>query len=188
MHSIDISTSAMPLTMLTLEGTTTPAEKRSPQTCQCAPSRATPSLGKPPLSFEGRRRRPYRSRVHARLEPAAVNAAGERGREPHSFRRRSGCFVHRASRPAARENRPRVRLGGPEGDFARARANPASRPSSGIALLARGRPRRCKNRGVPLRAGRWFPETEATLARHRRCVKLFLAHRSDPAGRGPRGR
>ena len=32
-------------------------------------------------------------------------------------------------------------LEGFEGDFARARANPASRPSSGIALLALGWPR-----------------------------------------------
>ena len=82
-----------------------------------------------------------------------------------------------------RENRPRVRLGGLEGDCARARANPASRPSSG-SLCSRSVGLGPSGSRGPFGAGRMFPETAATLARSRRRVKLFLAHSIGPAGCG----
>ena len=56
------------------------------------------------------------------------------------IRRRGGCFVHRASRPAARRNRPRVRLGGARRAISRAlgRTRPRGRARGSLCSRSAG--------------------------------------------------
>ena len=168
---------------LALQGTATPAETRPPPPqCAVPQRRARRRLRRPPA--------PGLPRPSSCSASTGKDGLGRSGRSrtavAFSFDpppQRLLSSVHRASRPAARRSASGSPFRGPKGDFARARASPASRPNSG-SLCSHGVPSVAKKVEGAFRAGRRFPETGVNLARRRGDVKLVLAHSSVPSPNG----